>query len=45
MLSVGKSLTGQMQVQAGYMWLYRTLSSQNIFTLSFQKSFDANGDN
>jgi hypothetical protein len=45
MFSVGKSLPGQMQVQAGYMWLYRTVSSQHIFTLSFQKSFDANGNN
>lgn len=45
MLSVGKSLPGQMQVQAGYMWLYRTVSSQNIFTLSFQKSIGVNGHN
>ncbi len=45
MLSVGKSLPAQMQVQAGYMWLYRTVSSQNIFTISFQKSIGANGHN
>ena len=45
MLSVGKSLPGQVQVQAGYMWLYRTVSSQNIFTLSFQKSIGVNGHN
>ena len=45
MLSVGRSLPGQMQVQAGYMWLYRTVSSQQIFTLSFQKSIGSNGNN
>ncbi len=45
MFSVGRSLPNQAQVQAGYMWLYRTVSSQNIFTLSFQKSFGTNGNN
>lgn len=45
MFSVGRSLPGRMQLQTGYMWLYKTVSSQNIFTLSFQKSFGANGHN
>jgi hypothetical protein len=45
MVAVGRNLLKQMQVQAGYMWLYRTVSSQNIFTLSFQKSFGVNGNN
>jgi hypothetical protein len=44
-VAVGRNLLKQMQVQAGYMWLYRTVSSQNIFTLSFQKSFGVNGNN
>ena len=45
MLTVGKNLPGQIQVQTGYLWLYRTVSSQNIFTLSFQKSIGSNGNN
>lgn len=44
-IAVGRNFSKEMQLQAGYMWLYRTVSSQNIFTLSFQKSFGANGNN
>lgn len=45
MIAVGRSLPNQIQLQTGYMWLYRTVSSQHIFTLSFQKSFGENGHN
>jgi len=45
LFAVARSLPHQMQVQTGYMWLYRTVSSQHIFSLSFQKSFGANGHN
>jgi Protein of unknown function (DUF2490) len=45
MFSVARSLPNRIQVQTGYMWLYRTVASQHIFSLSFQKSFGANGHN
>ena len=45
MVSVGRSLPGQVQLLAGYMWLYRTVFSQHIFTISFQKKIGANAYN
>lgn len=44
MFSVIRTIKQQVQLQAGYMWLLRSNSSQHILTIAFQKIIELNGN-